>query len=561
MLQTLTIHNYVLIKELDISFHDGFSVVTGETGAGKSIILGAISLLLGQRADTRMISEGEKRCTIEAEFSLEGQDLHLMLEHFDIDNDGTSCIIRRELTVNGKSRAFINDTPVALPVLREFGERLIDIHSQHKNLLLTTEDFQIQVLDTIANNSKLFNSYSQAYAHYNQACKRLTEARAALMQSEAEEDYLRFQLQQLDDLQLESGRQAEMEREQQILEHAEEIKDSLWEASCTLQGDGHTSEGAIAALRTAARQLATACELMPSLAELSERFESATIELRDIASSIDSEAEGIDIDSTRLDAVNEWLSALYSAMKKHHVSDEESLIALRDELRERIQSLENSDEHINTLTREREAAYASLVDLATKLTLKRQQAAIIVQNQMQALLAPLGIPNVQFKIDITANQEPCANGNDQVLFLFSANQGSPLRPIAEVASGGEISRVMLSLKTLLSGARKLPTIIFDEIDTGVSGNIAARMASMMFEMAQKGCQVISITHLPQIAALGQHHYRVYKTEEGNATKSSIEELDLDERVTEIAHMLSGAEITQAAIDNAHELLKASKSKT
>ncbi len=559
MLQTLTIHNYVLIKELDISFHDGFSVVTGETGAGKSIILGAINLLLGQRADIRMISEGEKRCTIEAEFSLEGQDLPLLLEHFDIDNDGTSCIIRRELTINGKSRAFINDTPVALPVLRELGERLIDIHSQHKNLLLGTEDFQIQVLDTMADNSKLLSSYSQAYALYNQACKRLTEARTALEQSEAEEDYLRFQLQQLDDLRLESGRQAEMEREQQMLEHAEEIKDSLWEATITLQGDGHSSEGAIAALRTVARHLLTARELLPSLAELSERFESATIELRDIASSIDSEAEGVSIDPSRLEAVNEWLSALYSAMKKHHVNDEDSLIALRDELRERLQAIEQSDEHINTLTREREAAHVALIDLATQLSLKRQQAAIVFQDQMQELLAPLGIANVQFKIDITANSEPSANGNDQVLFLFSANQGSPLRPIAEVASGGEISRVMLSLKALLSGARKLPTIIFDEIDTGVSGNIAARMANMMLEMAQKGCQVISITHLPQIAAFGQHQYRVFKTEGATTTESRIEELNFNERVTEIAHMLSGAELTQAAIDNALELLKASNS--
>ena len=549
MLQSLHIRNYVLIKELDINFSQGFSVLTGETGAGKSIILGAIGLLLGQRADTKMISEGEKHCIIEAEFNIEGLSLDALFQRLDIDSDDATCIIRRELSSNGKSRAFVNDTPVALPALRELGDKLIDIHSQHKNLLLATENFQLQVLDTLAADSPLREDYERTFTIYTNACHRLAEAQAALEQSQADEDYLRFQLQQLEELNLESGRQDEMEREQQVLEHAEEIKAALWTASCAMQGDGE-SQGAIALLHSAQRQLESISSMLESSAELTERLESALIEVRDIA-----EAEAVSVDPARLEVVSEWLSALYSAMRKHHVDDEEALIALRDELSERLLSIANSDEHINNITRERDEAYDHLLKTAQKLTKAREKAAKTVEAQMLKLLAPLGIPNVQFQVAIQKRKEPAPNGLDQVEFLFSANQGSPLRPISEVASGGEIARVMLSLKTLMSGATNLPTIIFDEIDTGVSGHIAERMAQMMLDMGKNGRQVISITHLPQIAALGQHHYRVFKTDDASGTTSHIEQLSPADRITEIAHMLSGAELTQAAIDNARELLK------
>lgn len=554
MLQSLHIRNYVLIKELDINFSQGFSVLTGETGAGKSIILGAIGLLLGQRADTKMISEGEKHCIIEAEFNIEGLSLDALFQRLDIDSDDATCIIRRELSSNGKSRAFVNDTPVALPALRELGDKLIDIHSQHKNLLLATENFQLQVLDTLAVDYPLREDYERTFTIYTNACHRLAEAQAALEQSQADEDYLRFQLQQLEELNLESGRQDEMEREQQVLEHAEEIKAALWTASCAMQGDGE-SQGAIALLHSAQRQLESISSMLESSAELTERLESALIEVRDIASSVEAEAEAVSVDPARLEVVSEWLSALYSAMRKHHVDDEEALIALRDELSERLLSIANSDEHINNITRERDEAYDHLLKTAQKLTKAREKAAKTVESQMLKLLAPLGIPNVQFQVAIQKRKEPAPNGLDQVEFLFSANQGSPLRPISEVASGGEIARVMLSLKTLMSGATNLPTIIFDEIDTGVSGHIAERMAQMMLDMGKNGRQVISITHLPQIAALGQHHYRVFKTDDASGTTSHIEQLSPADRITEIAHMLSGAELTQAAIDNARELLK------
>lgn len=554
MLQSLHIRNYVLIKELDINFSQGFSVLTGETGAGKSIILGAIGLLLGQRADTKMISEGEKHCIIEAEFNIEGLSLDALFQRLDIDSDDATCIIRRELSSNGKSRAFVNDTPVALPALRELGDKLIDIHSQHKNLLLATENFQLQVLDTLAADTPLREDYERTFTIYTNACHRLAEAQAALEQSQADEDYLRFQLQQLEELNLESGRQDEMEREQQVLEHAEEIKAALWTASCAMQGDGE-SQGAIALLHSAQRQLESISSMLESSAELTERLESALIEVRDIASSVEAEADAVSVDPARLEVVSEWLSALYSAMRKHHVDDEEALIALRDELSERLLSIANSDEHINNITRERDEAYDHLLKTAQKLTKAREKAAKTVEAQMLKLLAPLGIPNVQFQVAIQKRKEPAPNGLDQVEFLFSANQGSPLRPISEVASGGEIARVMLSLKTLMSGATNLPTIIFDEIDTGVSGHIAERMAQMMLDMGKNGRQVISITHLPQIAALGQHHYRVFKTDDASGTTSHIEQLSPADRITEIAHMLSGAELTQAAIDNARELLK------
>ena len=554
MLQSLHIRNYVLIKELDINFSQGFSVLTGETGAGKSIILGAIGLLLGQRADTKMISEGEKHCIIEAEFNIEGLSLDALFQRLDIDSDDATCIIRRELSSNGKSRAFVNDTPVALPALRELGDKLIDIHSQHKNLLLATENFQLQVLDTLAADSPLREDYERTFIIYTNACHRLAEAQAALEQSQADEDYLRFQLQQLEELNLESGRQDEMEREQQVLEHAEEIKAALWTASCAMQGDGE-SQGAIALLHSAQRQLESISSMLESSAELTERLESTLIEVRDIASSVEAEAEAVSVDPARLEVVSEWLSALYSAMRKHHVDDEEALIALRDELSERLLSIANSDEHINNITRERDEAYDHLLKTAQKLTKAREKAAKTVEAQMLKLLAPLGIPNVQFQVAIQKRKEPAPNGLDQVEFLFSANQGSPLRPISEVASGGEIARVMLSLKTLMSGATNLPTIIFDEIDTGVSGHIAERMAQMMLDMGKNGRQVISITHLPQIAALGQHHYRVFKTDDASGTTSHIEQLSPADRITEIAHMLSGAELSQAAIDNARELLK------
>ena len=555
MLQTLIIQNYALIESLNIRFERGFSVITGETGAGKSILLGAIGLLLGQRAETRMIKDGASRCVIEAEFDLTGYGMDAFFEENDLDFDGHSCLIRRELTATGKSRAFINDSPAQVTQLRALGDRLIDVHSQHQNLLLTQEDFQMSVLDIIANDKETMEHYQQCYKRYQTACKALREAEQALATNRDDEDYLRFQLTQLEELQLESGKQAEMEQEARMLEHAEEIREALWTAGSLLEGDDAANEGVLAMLREAERCLNGISELLPATESLSERLDSCQIELNDIAGELQAHANTTDVDPARLAIVNEWLDALYSAQHKHHVTTEEELMALAESFRERLDAIDNSDAHIAQLQREQQQAYEALLEEAKRLTDKRSKAAREVERQMRERLVPLGIPNVQFRIDLQPRTAPGENGCDQVDFLFCANKNGQLQPISKVASGGEIARVMLSLKAMISGAVQLPTIIFDEIDTGVSGHIAESMARIMAEMGNHGRQVISITHLPQIAALAEHHFRVYKEDDDTSTTTHIMPLANDERVTEIAHMLSGSTLTQEAINNAKALLR------
>lgn len=556
MLLSLSIQNYALISELHIEFERGFSVITGETGAGKSILLGAIGLLLGGRAETRMLKAGAKRCIIEAEFDLEGYQMDAFFEENDIDFDGHSCIIRRELTDAGKSRAFINDTPAQVTLLRTLGSRLIDIHSQHQNLLLNQEDFQLHVVDILSGDQQELQTYTSLYTAYRQAQRRLQEAEEALSRGREDEDYLRFQLQQLDDLQLESGKQAEMEQEQQMLEHAEEIREGLWAAEQLLQGDDRSAIGVLQALHDAERQLSAIAPLLTAADELSERLSSCHIELKDIAAELSSLAGQVDVNPSRLEVVSEWLSSFYSAQQKHHVTSEQQLIDLAEDFRNRLALIDNSDEQLHALRHACEQAEQALLAQGQRLTQLRCDAARHVERQMTDYLVPLGIPNVQFRIDIHKLQEPSPSGLDRVSFLFSANKNSPLQPIADIASGGEIARVMLSLKALISNAVQQPTIIFDEIDTGVSGQMAERMAAMMRAMGDGDRrQVISITHLPQIAAMGRHHYRVYKEDTDEGTASHIERLSAEARVTELAHMLSGAEVTAEAVANAKTLLK------
>lgn len=555
MIQSLSIKNYALIEQLDIDFHRGFSVITGETGAGKSILIGAIGLLLGQRAETRMIKAGESRCVIEAVFDLTDYGMDDFFVRHDLDFDGHTCIIRRELTASGKSRAFINDTPAQVNQLRDLGNRLIDIHSQHQNLLLTTEDFQLSVIDTLAHDETLLKAYSQAFNDYQQACRQLEEAQQRLDHLHDDEEYLRFQLQQLDELELQDGRQEEMEQEAQMLEHAEEIRTALWTASNLIQGDGEMNAGVISALRETQHQLSAVAAMLPSAEELATRVNSCLIELKDIEGELDSAAERVEVDPSRLDKVNEWLSAFYAALKKHHAADEAALISVAAQYREQLEQIDTSDEQLQLLEQRRKQALETVMGFGEELTQIRHQYAREVENQLHERLAPLGIPNVRFKVEISQTPMPTPTGFNKVEFLFSANKNTPLQPVADVASGGEIARVMLSLKAMLSGAVQLPTIIFDEIDTGVSGQIAERMALMMKEMGDGGRQVISITHLPQIAAIGAHHYRVFKQDEADSTTSHIEELDTEQRVIELAHMLSGAELTEAAKQNARALLQ------
>lgn len=553
MLKKIYIKNFTLIDQLDITFHAGFSVITGETGAGKSIILGAIGLLLGNRADSKMIKMGEKKCTIEAHFDLSKYNYEAYFEELDIDFEPEDTIIRRELTSNGKSRAFINDTPVSLQDMRTLGEQLIDIHSQHQNLLLQKEDFQLNVIDTIASDQKEVAAYKAAFQQYKNAEKQLAELTSRLAKAKENEDFLRFQYNELASANLVSGEQEELEQESKMLSHAEEIKSALYQANGLLSDDN----AIIDQLRTVSEILNKVTSVYPKIEAAAARVDEAYIELKDIASEVSAESENIDYDSTHLEEVNQKLDTLFTLEQKYHVSSDTQLIALKNELDEQLQKIDNSDEETAELERVVGRWKAEAEKLGKTLTTVRKKAAKTIENEMGKRLVPLGIPKVQFKVEI-AEKTLSLDGRDKVQFLFSANTSTALEPIAQVASGGEIARVMLSLKAMLSGAVKLPTIIFDEIDTGVSGKIAEKMALIMKEMGNADRQVLSITHLPQIAALGHSHYKVEKEEAEDGTHSRMRELSDEERVQEIAQMLSGADVTEAALQNARELIKQSR---
>lgn len=551
MLKQLYIKNFTLIDELDIQLHPGFSVITGETGAGKSIILGAIGLLLGNRADTKAIKAGCDRCTIEAHFDLSRYDMQNFFTEHDIDYDAEDTIIRRELTAAGKSRAFINDTPVALSLMRELGESLVDIHSQHQNLLLQKEDFQLNVVDIIAQDNKLLGDYRATYNQYRQAQQRLAKMEEEIARSRENEEFLKFQFKELDHAQLVEGEQESLEQEAETLTHAEDIKTALYEADNTLTNeDGSILER----LKSTCQQLASIKEVYPAIAEAAERLDSSYIELKDIAQEIGSNVDRVDFEPARLDEINSRLDTIYSLQQKFHVQDISGLIEIRGNIKQQLDHIGNSDEELAALQQEAEHWLSKAGQAARKLTELRTRTAKKIETEMQKRLVPLGIPNVRFEISFTA-KPLSSDGADKVNFLFSANKSTPLQPVSQVASGGEIARVMLSLKAMISGAVKLPTIIFDEIDTGVSGKIAEKMAQIMAEMGELDRQVISITHLPQIAAMGRHHYKVLKEETPQGTRSHMTELTEEQRVSEIAQMLSGSDITEAALANAQELLK------
>ena len=554
MLKRLYIKNFTLIDTLDIDLYDGFSVITGETGAGKSIILGAIGLLLGQRADTKTLKQGADKCIVEAHFNLSRYDMQAFFDENDIEYDAEDTIIRRELTAAGKSRAFINDTPVALTMLRELGERLVDVHSQHQNLLLQKQDFQLSLVDIIADDAALLETYRQQFADYQTANQQLQQLKENLEQSRQQTDFLQFQYDELTEARLVSGEQEELEQRSDTMSHAEDIKSALYEADNALSSDNH---GIVAALKSATSALRGIERVFPAATELASRMESSYIELKDIAQEVSSRVEDIDFDPAELDSVDARLDRLNDLQKKYHAESIDELIAQRDDLGQKLAAIENSDEAISSLEARCLQLKAASSKAAEALTKARTKAARHIEKEMQQRLVPLGMPNVRFSIDIQPT-ELRANGQDQVSFLFSANTSTPLQPVSQVASGGEIARVMLSLKAMISGAVKLPTIIFDEIDTGVSGKMAECMALIMQEMGGHGRQVLSITHLPQIAARGTHHYKVYKEETAQGTVSHMLELTADERIAEIAQMLSGSDVSEAAIQNAKELLKGKK---
>lgn len=552
MLKHLHIENYALIESLDIDFHDGFSVITGETGAGKSILLGAIGLLTGDRADLSAIQSGKQRCILEASFNPEGYSLETFFQEEDLDFDPSECIIRRELTANGKSRAFINDTPTTITALKKLGNRLIDIHSQHQNLLLGQEDFQLSVLDTVADAPELINSYSEAYRKWIQAIKTLDEARNNLDNGRKDEDYLRFLLTELNNFNPQPGEDDNLQQQCDILEHAQDIKTAM------MQGYSLLTEGETPAtdtMRQVRNMLSSIQTYFPQAEELAERIESCRIELQDIADTLESEGECIDYDPTHLNELQSRLNTLYSLEQKHHVGTSEELISLMKQMQKRLDMMDNSDEYLKQLEQEEKKTRALVDNISAKLTEKRTASAQKVEKDIIKSLKTLGMPNVRFQVCISPTNTPTPRGMDKVNFLFSANLGSDMQSISQVASGGETARVMLSLKAVLSGAMSLPTIIFDEIDTGVSGHIAESMAKIMQKMGQQGRQVISITHLPQIAALGQHHYKVWKEDSDSVTRSHITYLTQEERISEIANMLSGSNVSQEAKNNARALLR------
>lgn len=551
MLQSIQIQNYALIESLEMDFHSGFSVITGETGAGKSILLGALGLLLGQRADIKAIKNGANKCIVEAHFNISSYALESFFEDNDIEYDSQECILRREVYASGKSRAFINDSPATLVQMKELGEKLVDIHSQHQNLLLNQEDFQLNVLDILANDDKELTEYKRIYTEYKHTLRSLEDKIREAEQNKQDEDYIRFQLQQLDAVKLQEGEQAELEQEADVLSHAEEIKDALYKADQILSNN---EINLLSATKECMHTLQGLSHVYPTSQEWYNRLDSCYIELKDLSHEIADANEDIEFNPTRLDYVNERLNQIYSLQQKHHASSVEELIKLAEDYRDKLDNINSYDEQIAELTHLKELLHNQSIEQAKVLSKLRHQAAKEMENKMQSLLIPLGMPNVRFLVEISQRTEPDKNGIDNVVFLFSANKNGTPQNVSSIASGGEIARVMLSLKAMIAGAVKLPTIIFDEIDTGVSGSIAEKMALMMQEMGKADRQVISITHLPQIAAKGETHYKVYKEDTDTETNSHIRQLNNEERINEIAHMLTGATLTEAALNNAKALL-------
>ena len=553
MLKKLDIRNFTLIDHLEMALYPGFSVITGETGAGKSIVIGAIGLLLGNRADAKQVKRGCDKCIIEATFDLSIYHSDVLKDFFednDLDYEPEECLLRREVNANGKSRAFINDTPVTLALMRELGEQLIDVHSQHQNLLLSKEDFQLNVVDIIARDRQQLADYRAAFAEYRSAQRRLEELREQIATSRDNEDFLRFQQKELSEANLASGEQEQLEQEAELMSHAEDIKRALHEADYGLSGD---DTGIVNLTRSIAAQLCSVADVYPEAQELAERLESCFVELKDISQEISSKVDDVEYDPQRFNLITQRLDTIYTLQQKFHVQTVDELLDRLNGINAQLDNIDNSDEELQELERSVEKLHAVCVEKAVVLTDMRRKSATVVEQELSKLLVPLGIPKVRFKVEVSP-ADLSTNGADKVMFLFSANSSTDMQPVSQVASGGEIARVMLSLKAMISKAIGLPTIIFDEIDTGVSGRVAEQMAHIMRDMGKANRQVLCITHLPQIAAAGSTHYKVAKQETEHGTVSTMTQLSDEQRITEIAQMLSGSDVSQAAVDNAKSLL-------
>ena len=550
MLKHITIRNFALIEKVEISFSSGFSVITGETGHGKSVFLGAVAMLLGQRSDVKSIREGADRCVIEGIFDIAGFGLEAFFEENDLDYD-RECIVRRELASSGRSRAFVNDTPVNVSLLKELGARLIDIHSQHQNLLLGDRNYQLGVLDTLAGDKELLSGYKGVYDQYLSLKRDLAARKEALEASRRDEDWLRFQLDELDAAALKSGELEELEQELQELSHAEDIQAALYGACAAINSDERSM---LNALREASNALSRIAVHYPAAQDFADRLESNYIELKDCCEDMSQRADRVQFAPSRLEFVENRVAQIYSLVKKHRVEDVDALIALADEYRGKLDAIVNGDDDILELEKRLSEIVKQLTDKATVLTSVRRESATDLQEKIVAILVNLGMPMIRFEVEFKPVEGFTPVGCDNVVFLFSANSSSAPQPLCDVASGGEMARVMLALKSLVASSTKQPTLIFDEVDTGVSGILAERMGRTMQQMAGDFCQVLSITHLPQVAALGRNHYKVYKEETDKGTVTNIVELGQQERVHEIAQMMSGEVLTEAALDNARQLL-------
>ena len=518
MIRKLSIRNYALIDALDIDFYSGFSVVTGETGAGKSIILGALSLLLGQRADSKAVKSGATKAVIEGFFDISAYSLRSFFEYNDLEYDPENCILRREMQASGKSRAFINDTPVSLAQLKELGDQLVDIHSQHQNLLLGDGRFQMKVIDVLAHNDQILSDYHKEYKKYKLLIKDLERLKIENENNRQEEDYIRFQLEQLQEIVLVDGEQETLEQEQEMLTHAEEIKSELYTLSGYFESE---NIGGLSLMKNILSGVRSLHRIYPSVESLQNRLETLYIEFKDIAEDIETRLESVSIDPERLAEVEERLDAIYRLQQKHRVQTVSELLEIQRKLAAKLEMIDSSDEAINLLEQKIAGQKDVLCRMAGELSQKRADAALCFSKMLVSAATPLGMPNLRFEVFFRTKEDLDENGAEQVQFLFSANKNQSLQPVAEVASGGEISRLMLCIKSLIAGAVALPTIIFDEVDTGVSGEIADKMGVIMKNMA---CymQVISITHLPQVASKGSFHYRVYKSDTDLDTVTRID---------------------------------------
>ena len=554
MLKQISIRNYALIERVEIDFSSGFSVITGETGHGKSVFLGAVSMLLGQRSDVKSIRDGADKCVIEGCFDISGFGLKPFFDENDMEYDD-ECIVRRELSANGRSRAFVNDTPVAVNQLKELGAKLIDIHSQHQNLLIADKNYQLAVLDVLSGDKDLLEEYSAEYSAYISLCREIEDMKEELDKNRRDEEWLRFQMNELESASLKEGELEELEQEVQELSHAEDIQAALYGACNSIDGDERGS--LLAALRDASSALARIASHYSAAGELSERLESNYIELKDCCSEMIQRAERVQFAPDRLEFVESRVAQLYGLQKKHRVSSVEELVAIQNDFAQRLETITSGDDNIIDAERKLNGLRTKLSGLSGKLTESRGESAIKLKTEIKEILVNLGMPMIRFEVDFTATKEFTSHGSDLVTFLFSANSSSTPQPLCDVASGGEMARVMLALKSLVASEVNQPTLIFDEVDTGVSGLLAERMGRLMAQMGGSRCQVLSITHLPQVAALGKEHYKVYKEETGKGTVTNMVKLEQQDRVREIAQMMSGEVLTAAAMENAALLLSQS----